>query len=103
MITRDSMQRYAKGFIVLALMGIGFNLIIGLNVYKPIIALSVFSIVLYTLSFLFKKEKNVWYCDRCHIELTRDQIKFGVCPVCGDKVNDFRGESHNSNIYFGGL
>ncbi len=65
MITRDAMRRYAILFAAPALMGIFFNLIIGLDVYKPIIALIVPSITLYALSFLFEKEKNVWYCDRC--------------------------------------
>ena len=34
---------------------------------------------------------KTWRCEMCDIELTRSQIKFGLCPKCGKKVKNFRG------------
>lgn len=45
---------------------------------------------------LFKNSKKVdfWICQNCHTKLVRQQIKFGLCPKCGVKVEGFRGLSH---------
>ena len=37
------------------------------------------------------KKNKKWLCDTCDIELVRSQIKFGLCPKCGNKVEGFRG------------
>ena len=36
-------------------------------------------------------DTKIWTCETCNAKLKAVQIKFGVCPVCGNKVKDFRG------------
>jgi rRNA maturation endonuclease Nob1 len=44
----------------------------------------------FIISTSFKKDDK-WTCETCDMELTRKQIKFGLCPYCGKKVKNFRG------------
>jgi len=43
------------------------------------------------LSKFAKPEKKEWICQNCHATLKRQEIKFGLCPYCGNKVKGFRG------------
>ena len=51
-----------------------------------------FMIILVSIiSSMSSKKYDKWTCETCDIELTRAQIKFGLCPKCGKKVKSFRG------------
>ena len=43
------------------------------------------------------KKVKTWNCETCKITLQRHQIKFGLCPKCGQKVPNFRGLTHFSS------
>ena len=51
------------------------------------------SILCFFKSFKYvdKAEPTTWVCETCHTESTRDQIKFGKCTICGNKIKSFRG------------
>jgi len=84
-------------FIILA----SINLIIGnlihnfIHFHYLILLLSIFFFI---KAFTIKKiETREWTCQKCKTKLLRNQIKFGLCPVCGVKVKGFRGEVHIMN------
>jgi len=60
-----------------------------------IIILVLLFVITLTLNVLNKSMPSTkirtWRCETCDIELTRAQIKFGLCPKCGEKVKGFRG------------
>jgi len=60
-----------------------------------IIILALLFVVTLTLNVLNKSMSSTkiktWKCETCDIELTRLQIKFGLCPKCGRKIKGFRG------------
>ncbi len=53
----------------------------------------VIALILFLLSFKYKSQPKptLWLCENCNTELTRTQIKFGLCPKCHKKIKDFRG------------
>jgi len=56
-----------------------------------------------TLVFIFwvisaKPEPTEWTCQKCQAKLVRKQIKFGLCPFCGVKVEGFRGLTYRGSI-----
>lgn len=57
------------------------------------IAYSCFGIAFffYVVSYFLKPAQKEWTCQKCNAILTREQIKFGLCPYCGAKVKNFRG------------
>ncbi|MBA1421492.1 MAG: hypothetical protein FAF03_11860 [Epsilonproteobacteria bacterium] len=62
-------------------------------------------IIMFGVTFVFilwaisaKPEPTEWTCQKCQAKLLRKQIKFGLCPHCGTKIKDFRGESPYSWI-----
>ena len=58
----------------------------------------IIAIILFILAYKYRTpEPTHWVCEKCHIKLTRPQIKFGLCPKCGKKIKNFRGiTSHSS-------
>ena len=58
-----------------------------------IIFLLIVIILVSIIASISSKKYDKWICETCDIELTRAQIKFGLCPKCGKKVKGFRGKS----------
>ena len=48
-------------------------------------------ILISVITSMSSKKYDKWTCETCDIELKRSQIKFGLCPKCGNKVSHFRG------------
>ncbi len=71
--------------------------------WKAFYAMMGLSALLGGLSKFAKSEKEEeWTCQHCQATLSREEIKFGLCPHCGTKVKGFRGVRSGS-IFFGGL
>ena len=64
---------------------------IGVSIW--IIFLLIVIILVSIIASISSKKYDKWTCETCNIELTRAQIKFGLCPKCGKKVPNFRGKS----------
>ena len=62
-----------------------------------IIILFVIFVVLPAIYCLIKgpthvpSKTKVWTCETCGAKLKSIQIKFGLCPICRQKVKKFRG------------
>ena len=66
-------------------------LIVGVSAMRPILVFGVLAAVSFLIARVAKRERTEWICQTCHTVLRREDIKFGVCPVCGKKVKGFRG------------
>jgi hypothetical protein len=71
----------------------------GQNPFDPIIMI-VFgvAILIHCLALLAKSEPTEWICQNCVENLVRSQIKFGLCPFCGVKVENFRGLTYRGSL-----
>jgi len=54
--------------------------------------LFLFSFIFFLLSLgASPRPKPTWKCQKCHAILRRREIKFGLCPHCGVKIQGFEG------------
>jgi len=53
----------------------------------------IIALILFLLSFTYKSKPKptLWLCENCNIELSRAEIKFGLCPKCHKKIKNFKG------------
>ncbi len=83
---------------------LGFiELILNIPLNETVYALLGISLFFYAISYFMKSEKKEWICQKCDTTLVREQIKFGLCPVCGTKVKDFRGMGFYGGMYNSGF
>jgi len=68
------------------------------HVIVLVLQMSGAALFFYILSFYAEPEKKEWICQNCKETLIRKQIKFGLCPKCGTKVEGFKGLSNYSGI-----
>jgi len=62
------------------------------GILSAIVIFAAIFITIAILSFVMgTRQTKVWRCENCEADLTRKQIKFGLCPYCGQKVKNFRG------------
>jgi len=62
---------------------------IGVSIW--IIFFFIVIILVSIIASISSKKYDKWTCLTCNIELVRSQIKFGLCPKCGNKVEGFSG------------
>ena len=77
-------------FIVGILIG-SFELYFRIPLNETVYACMGIALFFYVLSLNLKPEKTEWTCQKCAEKLVRKQIKFGLCPHCGVRVEGFRG------------
>ena len=96
---KDKLITMASALFILSVVFAYIGYSFGQNLFEPDM------MIMFGVTFIFilwaisaKPETIEWTCQKCHVKLVRKQIKFGLCPNCGTKVKDFRGESPYSWI-----
>ena len=91
---RDVIIKIASALLILSLIlgYVGYSF--GQNLFERDM------LIMFGVTFVFiiwavfaKPDRTEWTCQKCQAKLVRKQIKFGLCPICGRKVKDFRGAS----------
>ena len=100
-MTKDTAIRVAVGFLIFGVLFAFFGFLFGIESNRTTYALWGFSLLFYIVSFYLKPEQKEWICQNCNEKLVRSQIKFGLCPKCGTKVEGFRGLRPHGMIYDG--
>ncbi len=100
-MTKDAAIRVAVGFLKFGILFTFFGFLFGIESNRTIYVLLGLSLLSYIASFYLKPAKKEWICQNCNEKLVRSQIKFGLCPRCGTKVEGFRGLRPNGTIYDG--
>jgi len=98
-MTRETAIGSASIFFIFGLIIGSVELILGTSLNETVYACLGIALFFYIISYFLKPMKTEWICQKCNTTLIRKQIKFGLCPVCGIKVKDFRGLTYRSTIY----
>jgi predicted RNA-binding Zn-ribbon protein involved in translation (DUF1610 family) len=98
-MSRESLNGLSLFLLVLSVLFAVVAYIFGINsLYTGISVMFVLSIVIAVLASYAKPEPTEWQCQKCGERLVRSQIKFGLCPKCGTKVEGFRGMKARGSI-----
>ena len=101
-LSSERWRGLAVVFLILGMLFSSIAYLFGVVSVRYLLVFGFLSLASFVVSRYAEPEQKEWICQFCGAVLKRDEIKFGVCPNCGTKVEGFRGMTGMHGPYWGG-